>query len=38
MIAMIEQLVGEALTRRIPQMVPRDMRVKRMPGKVSVRL
>lgn len=34
--AMIEQLVGEALTRRIPQMVPRDVRVKRMPGKVSV--
>jgi len=33
---MIEQLVGEALTRRIPQTVPRDVRVKRMQGKVSV--
>ena len=32
----IERLVGEALTRRIPETVPRDVRVKKMPGKVSV--
>lgn len=33
---MIERLVGEALTRRIPETVPRDVRVRQMPGKVSV--
>ncbi len=32
----IERLVGEALTRRIPETVPRNVRVKKMPGKVSV--
>jgi len=32
----IEQLIGEALTRRIPETVPRDVCVRRMPGKVSV--
>lgn len=32
----IERLVGEALTRRIPETVPRDVRVRHMPGKVSV--
>ena len=32
----IERLVGEALTRRIPETVPRDICIKKMAGKVSV--
>lgn len=32
----IERLVGEALARRIPEVAPRDVRVRRLPGKVSV--
>lgn len=34
--AVLQQLVAEALTRGIPEGVPRDCRVRRMAGKVSV--
>ncbi len=32
----LERLVNEALSRRIPEVVPRDVRVRRLSGKVSV--
>ncbi len=34
--SVIERLVAESLTRAIPEVVPRDVRVRRMEGKVSV--